>query len=116
MPAPNACPVCGGALVGGDVRWLAGARILSRGALSVHLSKNEASLFDYLWQHRDTGHLYTAQQLADHVYRDDPDGGPDEAAVIIRIVVFRLRFRIAGFGVTVSASRGTGAGYRIAYK
>lgn len=113
MLAADACPFCGGPIAGDEVKWVQGGRILSRGGLSVQLSKNQAAIFEFLWNRRNTANYYTVQQLADHVYRDDPDGGPDWVASCIHVMIFRIRVRTAGFGFTLPASRGRGAGYRI---
>jgi DNA-binding winged helix-turn-helix (wHTH) protein len=57
-------------------------------------------------------------ELADAVYSDDPEGGPEHANTVLRVMVARLRRKLTGTGWTIPKMKtGTGeayGGYRLA--
>lgn len=60
-------------------------------------------------------HVQT-QRIANLVYCDDPNGGPDFAVETIRVIVHRLRKTLPRYGWTIPiGKRGAGSqGYRLA--
>lgn len=50
-------------------------------------------------------------RLADRIWQDDPDGGPDDAEGCLHAHVSRLRKSLAGQGFTIITSRNLG--YRL---
>jgi hypothetical protein len=57
----------------------------------------------------------TRQDLADLVYADDPDGGPDNTFAICQLV-YQARLRLIPQGYTIVSNRGPGARYRLIKK
>lgn len=52
----------------------------------------------------------TTSQLVDHVFMADPDGGPDDADIVVRRIIGRGRFkaRLAILGLSLDRERGRG--------
>ena len=50
----------------------------------------------------------SARQIADYVYRDDPDGGPDGALDLVSINAHHIRKKIEPLGWTLRGVRGRG--------
>lgn len=59
------------------------------------------------------GHVVAMATLIDAVYGDDPEGGPLTADVIIKVMLVRLRRRLAPFGLAVNNVYGVG--YRLVW-
>jgi DNA-binding response OmpR family regulator len=61
------------------------------------------------------GRLVSKDALIDHLYSDDPDGGPDTADGLLSVVIFRLKQSIEPFGWTIT-SIGRGSGNKASYR
>jgi hypothetical protein len=56
----------------------------------------------------------TRQQVADAVYRDDPNGGPDSATSVISATVWHINKKLRKHGVRIyGGGGGPGARYRL---
>lgn len=93
------CPCCGGFIgeaapieaVVNAVSSVTGRKILEK------LSSN-------------VGRAFPRNEIIDFVYRDDADGGPDDAAGTFSVTLFRLRQVIEPFGWTIEKKGGGGRG------
>lgn len=92
------CPCCGRPAPEGDLVWNAEARTLVGRGHSIRFPRKQAKLFDALWRQRHR-HL-SNRELADIVYADDRDGGPDDPK-IISVHAWHLRRRIAAFNLNI---------------
>jgi hypothetical protein len=54
----------------------------------------------------------SAEELRSIVWRDDPNGGPEDRKVI-HVHVHQLNRLLTPYGLVVRASKGAGAGYRL---
>ena len=52
-------------------------------------------------------------EVADLVYADDPDGGPEWAEASLAVQTCRANARLAPFGFAIRAGRGCRNGYRV---
>jgi DNA-binding response OmpR family regulator len=93
------CPCCGQEVVSDDESIIKAAS----------LSKLQARIFRVL--SRAKGEKMDAEQIADIIYHDRADGGPDFAAQTIRTTIHKLRDRIAASNSGVSIENGRG--YRL---
>jgi DNA-binding response OmpR family regulator len=101
------CPCCGNALqVRRDVQFTIESRTLLSSDFAIVFSKMEAALFDLLWRGRNAGRIATKQALWDHLYDDDPDGGPD--LKVIDIWIMRMRRKLACTPIEIVTSWGEG--------
>ena len=55
----------------------------------------------------------TAAELADVVYGDRPDGGPDDATNVITSVICQQRQRVVAAGWRILSQGGSRSGYRL---
>jgi hypothetical protein len=55
----------------------------------------------------------TRRELADWLYADDPNGGPENSLAVCQLVHQAL-LQLAGQGYTILSDRGPGAHYRLA--
>jgi hypothetical protein len=55
----------------------------------------------------------TRRELADWVYADDPNGGPESTLAVCQLV-HQARRQLARQGYTIASDRGPGAHYRLA--
>jgi hypothetical protein len=67
-------------------------------------------IIDLLLQHPDGMSL---QAIADRIYADDPDGGPDFASNSIWAMVARANVELADQGHRITSTKGRGSVYRI---
>ena len=69
-------------------------------------------IFDLLCEHP---YGLTSRELADKVYADDPDGGPDWAAESINGLVWQMnqRAKKEGLGIRIRGHGGPGSKYLI---
>lgn len=75
-----------------DLIWLdARRRTISRGGLIVRLGRLQWTLAAALVVRGER--WITVAEIAEHLYGDLEDGGPDEATSIIRLMIHRLRGR-----------------------
>lgn len=58
-----------------------------------------------------TGRPMTRDQIADQVYWDDPNGGPDTAKNVVSVTISNHRGALAGMGWRIQAS--PRSGYRL---
>lgn len=56
--------------------------------------------------HRAGGHWLPGVDLADAVYADDPDGGPETALSTISVIIRRDRHRLRGWRIEGRARHG----------
>lgn len=67
------CPCCGQAKPPTTYQWVPEQRTFICTAGSVKFTKMRASVFDFIWSHDGAG---SVDQIADHVWQLDPNGGP----------------------------------------
>jgi len=58
-------------------------------------------------------HGMTRRELADWLYADDPNGGPENTFAVCQLV-HQARLQLAAQGYTIISDRGPGAHYRLA--
>ena len=51
--------------------------------------------------------------IASHVYADDPDGGPGDAATALKAIIWRMNRDLKVLGIRIRATHGRGAIYRL---
>ena len=66
-------------------------------------------LYDFVVKHPEGT---TREQIADFVYGDDPNGGPDSPAAI-RALVWRMNNRLKPEGIAIRGRMGRGSNYRL---
>lgn len=95
---PARCPCCGAPLPDLPLDYLLdGITGLAR-AVVVHVARRPG---------------LSASEIADHVYRHHPEGGPDKAERAIRVFVARANSRLRPKGWHLSSPPGPGSGYRL---
>jgi len=57
-------------------------------------------------------HGLTRRELADRLYADDPDGGPEDTFAVCQLV-HQARLQLLPQGYTIVSNRGPGAHYRL---
>lgn len=107
------CPCCDGPLVGSELKWLPDARVLVWDGSAARLSKNEACFFEALWKARRSGRILQGRELAEIVWGDDPNGGPDSFLKGLGVLAYDVRLKIKGSGITVTGDAGSTGGYRL---
>lgn len=100
----TACPCCGQAV---DKPSLAVISALAG------LSRFEHRVLEAIWNAR--GEPLTPNQIADAVWHDDIDGGPEDAPMNVRILVHRLRKKLEPAGISILTA-GYHLGYRIVFQ
>jgi DNA-binding response OmpR family regulator len=66
-------------------------------------------IYEFIAAHREG---VTRRQIMDHVWADDPNGGP-EFANVVSVHIKNMRPILEREGLTVTCARGPGATYRI---
>lgn len=61
------------------------------------------------------GSLLTSREIADAVYADHPDGGPEYADISIAVTLMRFRKKLIGTGLEIDARAGPGGGRRMVW-
>lgn len=77
----------------------------------LRLSGTQETIVRTLFQRRDI--FVKAGQLADAVYANDINGGPEDPESVIRSTVFHLRKRLKAVGLTIGSRFGPPGGYRL---
>lgn len=93
------CPCCG---------WDPSRPSLRHVAHLAQLTPNMRKILAVL--NRRFGQVISIGGLADLVYADDPDGGPDWPAASLHVTIKNMRDRLAPFGLTVGRIPGHGPG------
>jgi DNA-binding response OmpR family regulator len=88
---PKCCPECGQPI-----------------APDVELSPILSRIYEFVRRHPRC----TRDQIIDHVYADDPNGGP-ESRHTIAVHIYRLNRVLRPYGIVVRATKGHGANYSI---
>lgn len=60
-----------------------------------------------------SGRPVNAFEVAEVVYADDPDGGPDDPTNGIRVLIWKRRPQFRAYGWDLEHASGRGGGYRI---
>lgn len=101
----NACPCCGRQIdEAADMQWDAESGTFTYQGKALRLSRIRSLIFDALWRARGR-RIISHQQMMEHVYADDPNGGP-ESTNIISVQVNHLKKKLAPFGLTVTGFKG----------
>jgi DNA-binding response OmpR family regulator len=66
-------------------------------------------IYDFLRNHPEG---VNRSEIADHIYADDPDGGPDTMNVIA-VHIHKMRKRLVPLGLTITGHQGPGSLYRL---
>lgn len=100
--APSAvCPCCGAPM---------SDKIAIEALEFIPVPKMERELLEYLIRRHPR--RVSIDQIIEHTYGADPNGGPTDAANVISVRLTNLRRRLATYGWTISSGRGS-AGQRI---
>jgi len=73
------------------------------------LTKTEQRILLLLWRRKN--HPVTSDMIIDHLYRGDPNGGPEHARKLITVYIFKLRKKLADTGYEIRSQYGVG--YRL---
>jgi DNA-binding response OmpR family regulator len=95
------CPCCGGEHRPENVQFNVEAHILVGPTYRVRFTKNEATLFDVLWQGRKGGRVASKEKLFNELYWRDPTGGPGTKIIDVMISHMRKRMREAGAEIEI---------------
>lgn len=97
------CPRCGGDLkVPPDISYtidkgtLSG--VLGSSEYAVRFTKSEGMIFELLWRRRNGGSV-SREMILDHLYRDDPDGGPLDP--IVKVYIWKIRRKLRGTDIEI---------------
>lgn len=101
------CPICGGPMVGSELRWMPKARLLVWHEEVEHFSVQEAIMFEILWRARDTGEFVMSSAIIDAFYTRS-DGGPDSGLRAPAQAVLRIRRKLVRFPLAVESHYGGG--------
>lgn len=72
--------------------------------------RKRQALFDIVARYPDG---VSTDRIADHLYADDPNGGPDDTGMNIRSQVAQLNKILAQHGLHIRATGGPGSVYRL---
>lgn len=86
--------------------WDFSARTFSVGTQSIRFSHRNASVFDALFRHRNRGAIDSTQALADRVYANEINGGPDTGENSVSVALVHIRNALAPLGWTITKSLG----------
>lgn len=101
------CPCCGNALqIDRGAHFALESLALVSSDYAVVFTKHEAALFDVLWRNRNTGRVSTKGSLFDHLYSDDPSGGPD--IKVIEVLICRIRKKLEVTNIEIATVFDTG--------
>lgn len=107
MLAVELCPCCRQPLPpDGKTNWDVGTRTFIGNGVAVRFTDKEAQIVDALWRRRNRP-FNNKREMADTVYADDPDGGPEDADNLMSVFVCRIRPKLAavGWGITKNQGR-----------
>lgn len=93
MTKPDICPCCG---------LIVPPKIALTGAV-------RPRLYEYIAAHREG---VTNRQVMDHLYADDPNGGPVSSNIVC-VMVHHINRELASHGVAIRSRGGPGAKYRL---
>jgi DNA-binding response OmpR family regulator len=100
------CPCCGQAIaLDAQYRWNPHSRVLTGNGGATRLTEMQSRIFSKLWQLWPSGRMISLDELMDHCYADDPDGGVDSRNIISVQISF-IRKRIEPLGISVRGYHG----------
>ena len=70
------------------------------------LTKTEQRILTLLWRRKN--HPVTSDMIIDHLYRGDPNGGPEHARKRITVYIFKLRKKLADTPYEIRSQYGVG--------
>lgn len=106
MNANTPCPCCGHIVTAEEgLRWNELTRTLCGLGYVVALRPMQGKIFDKLWRSWPSGRMISKEEMMDHVYADDINGGP-ESPNIVSVQIADLRKRIAPFGISIHGRHG----------
>jgi len=107
------CPTCGGKLPEG-VSWDDANGVFTAGGIALTFSRFQRQIISALWRARSKGGYPDTRSLADAVYRDDPDGGP-ETTKSLEVILSKLRTKLAvvGWGISGGGTSVRRQGFRL---
>lgn len=94
------CPCCGNDLnIERGIEFHLESHTLVSSDFAVIFTAHESIVFGLLWRGRNTGRVTTKQNIFDHIYALDPDGGPDPK--VIDVLLTRIRKRLSDTSLEV---------------
>ncbi|WP_295805918.1 helix-turn-helix domain-containing protein [uncultured Nitratireductor sp.] len=99
------CPCCGGMMPPGAV-----PREEIVGRLETTSQVFRDAVRRLAWR---PGHQLTSYELAEYIWKDDPNGGPDTADAVVRVTIRRERHHLEPLGWRIERRAGHGGGYRL---
>lgn len=94
------CPTCGGKLPD-SVSWDDATGVFMAGGVALSFSRLQRQIMSALWRARARGGYRDTRSLADAVYSDDPNGGP-ETTLSLTLTLSKLRRKLATVGWSIS--------------
>jgi len=97
------CPTCGAPLADA-IRWEAETRTFRANGVAARFTKSEAKIFDAIWSYKRNGGIPDLSKLAQIVYSDDIDGGPEYLSSL-SVLIMRIRKKLKGTGFNIPFNR-----------
>ena len=85
--------------------WNLADRAFVANGVAVRFTKTEARIIDVLWRRRAQGGVPDLETLAQLVYADDPDGGPDNWNTL-SVLLLKVRRKLEGTGFAIPHAYG----------
>lgn len=105
MGMPVICECCGQAVPGkGGVAFDAEGLSLVVGGIQVSMTPFQSKLFEYLWSRYP--HIARKENIHNHLYWDDVDGGPDPEC--INVYIYKLRKILKPHNIEIKLQWGVG--------
>lgn len=82
-------------------------------ARTLRLNKSERAMFGVFASR--FGAFLSTRELADAVYADHPDGGPEHADSCIHVAMSRFKSKVAASGLEIDTQPGPGGGRRMVW-
>jgi hypothetical protein len=95
------CPTCGAPVPNDAFNFDEETRTFVANGVAVQFTERQSRVIGALWRARRRGGFDGLQLLADAVYGDDPDGGPENAANTMSATLWAIRKKLEPAGYTV---------------
>ncbi len=79
--------------------------------VQLELTRRQRDIFAALQKAGVAG--ITVSQLVDKIYSHDPDGGPDTAENVIHVQRWKMKDRLAKYGMQITTTKGHGSLWRL---
>ncbi|MDP1587299.1 MAG: helix-turn-helix domain-containing protein, partial [Prosthecobacter sp.] len=106
MNAETPCPCCGQTIAPANApKWNENSRTIVVGDGVAVLTPMQARMFSMLWRAWPSGRLISVEQMMNHLYADDPNGGP-EYHNTVSVQISHMRKKLEPLGLTIRGRHG----------